>query len=84
MDWSRRTIEANHSFFQPHCELAVALAQLGRLDEARAAMDVGRTIMPNVTLAGIRATRTAMSDNPTYLAGLEPQFEALRKIGLPE
>ena len=84
VDWSRRTIEANHSFFQPHCELAVALAQLGRLDEARAAMDVGRTIMPNVTLAGIRATRTAMSDNPTYLAGLEPQFEALRKIGLPE
>ena len=83
-EWSRRAIEANRGYFQPHCELAVALAQLGRLDEARAAIAEALSIVPGLTLARVRAHRTAISDNPTYLAGLEPQFEALRRIGLPD
>jgi hypothetical protein len=27
---------------------------------------------------------TAMSDDPNYLAGLDPVFEGLRKAGVPE
>ena len=32
--WFRRAIEANRNFPQPHFELAAALTQLGRLDDA--------------------------------------------------
>ena len=35
-------------------------------------------------VAGARALWTAMSDNPTYLAQLEPIFEGLRRAGVPE
>jgi hypothetical protein len=31
-----------------------------------------------------RAARTARSDDPTYMAGLEPIHEGMRKAGVPE
>ena len=31
-----------------------------------------------------RAVWTAMTDDPTYLAQLEPYFEGFRKAGVPE
>jgi hypothetical protein len=31
-----------------------------------------------------RAAWTAQSDGPTYLAGLEPVFDGMRKAGVPE
>jgi len=39
---------------------------------------------PNFTVARARASWTAMSDDPTYLAQLEPIFDGLRKAGMPE
>jgi hypothetical protein len=82
--WCRRSIEANRNIFQPHCELAMALAQLDRLDEARSAIKAALAILPNFTISGARASWTAMSHNPSYLAALEPQFESLRALGVPE
>jgi TolB-like protein/class 3 adenylate cyclase len=82
--WCRRSIEANRNIFQPYCELAMALAQLGRLDEAQSTIKAGLAILPNFTQSGARASWTAMSDHPGWLAGLEPQFESLQMLGVPE
>ena len=82
--WCRRAIEANRNFPPAYFWLAVALAQLGRLDEARAAVKAGLALNPAFTIARARAARTAMSDNPAYLAQLEPILEGLRKAGVPE
>jgi hypothetical protein len=62
--------------------LGSTLTQLGRLDEARSAVKAGLALNPAFAIA--RALSTAMSDNPAYLAGLEPVFEGLRKAGVPE
>jgi tetratricopeptide (TPR) repeat protein len=82
--WFRRSIEANRNFPTAYFNLAAALAQLGRLDEARSAVKVGLAINPAFTISRARADWTAVSDDPTFLAQLEPIFEGLRKAGLPE
>ena len=64
--------------------LGTALAQLGRLDEARSAVKAGLALNPNFSISRARALWTARSDDPTYLARLEPILEGLRKAGLPE
>ena len=82
--WCRRAIEANRNFPPAYFWLAVALAQLGRLDEARSAVKAGLALNPAFTISRARAAWTAMSDNPAYLAQLEPILEGLRKAGVPE
>ena len=82
--WLRRAIEANRNFSTAHLVLAVALAQLGRLDEARSAVKAGLALNPAFTISRARAAWMAMSDVPTYLAQLEPILEGLRKAGIPE
>ena len=82
--WFHRAIEANRNYPQPHFVLGVALAQLGRLDEARSAVKAGLALNPTFSISRVRAAWTAMSDDPTYLAGLEPVFEGMRKAGVPE
>ena len=64
--------------------LAAALAQLGRLDEAHSAVKAGLALNPTFAVCRARALWAAMSDDPTYLAGLEPVFDGLRKAGAPE
>jgi Flp pilus assembly protein TadD len=61
--------------------LAAALAQLGRLDEARSAVKAGLALNPSFSIARSRGNWTAMSDDPTYLAQLKPILEGLRKAG---
>jgi hypothetical protein len=63
--------------------LAAALAQLGRLDDARCAPKAGLALNPTFT-SRARAARTAWSDELAYLAQLEPIFDGMRKAGLPE
>jgi hypothetical protein len=64
--------------------LAVALAQLGRVEEARSAVKAGLALNPAFSISRARAFWTAMSDDPTYLAETERVVEGLRKAGLPE
>jgi len=82
--WRRRGIEANRNFPAAYFSLAAALAQLGRLNEARSAVKAGLALNPAFTISRARASWTAWSDNPTYLAQLEPIFDGLRKAGVPE
>ena len=80
--WFRRAIEANRNFPHPHFVMGAALAQAGRLNEARSAIKAGLALDPAFSIS--RAAWTAMSDDPTYLAQLEPIFEGLHKARVPE
>jgi TolB-like protein/class 3 adenylate cyclase len=82
--WFRRAIEANRNNPPAYLNLAAALAQLGRLDEARSAVRAGPALNPAYTVSRRRASWTAQSDDPTYLAQLEPIFDGMRMAGLPE
>jgi tetratricopeptide (TPR) repeat protein len=82
--WCRRSIEANRNYPAANFSLAAALAHLGRLDEARSAVKVGLALNPIFSISRARAVWMSMSDDPTYLAQIEPGFDALRKAGLPE
>jgi TolB-like protein len=82
--WCRRAIEANRNYPPAYFWLAAALAQLGRLDEARSALKGGLALNPTFTISRARAAWRERSDDPTYLAQLEPIIDGLRKAGLPE
>ena len=62
--------------------LAAALGQLGRLDEARSAVQAG--IGTRSDLHHFRFRVGASSDNPTFLARRERLCEGMRKAGVPE
>jgi TolB-like protein len=84
MAWCRRAIEANRNYSSPHFQLAVALAHLGRLDDARSAVKAGLALNPAYSISRAHAAWTAMSNSPTHLAQLETILEGMRKAGLPE
>ena len=80
--WFRRGIDANRNFAGGHFFLASALALLGRLDEARAAVQAGLALDPTFTVRRYRSGPS--TDNPTYLAGRERTYEGMRTAGVPE
>ena len=82
--WFRRAIEANRNYPTVYFNLAAALAQLGRLDEAHSAVEAGLALNPAYTISRIRAAWTARSGDPTYLTGLERILEGMRRAGVPE
>ena len=84
VEWYRRAIEVNRNYPGAYFGLAAALAQLGRLAEAHSAVKAGLALNPTYAISRARALLTARSDDPTYLAQLEPIYESLRKAGLPE
>jgi TolB-like protein/class 3 adenylate cyclase len=79
-----RAIEANRNYPIGHFQLAAALAQLGRLDEARLVVKAGLALNPTFSVSRARALWPAVTDNPTFVAQLEPVLEGLRKAGVPE
>ena len=80
----RRSIEANRNLAHAHFTLAAALAQLGQLDEARSAVKAGLVLDPAFAVSRLRTNLAARSDNPTFLAQLEPLLEGMRKARVPE
>ena len=64
--WFDRAIETNRTLPNAHFYRAAALARLGRLEEAQAAVAAGLAINPTYTISGFRAG--TLSDNPTFLA----------------
>ena len=60
------------------------LAQIGRLEEARSAVNAGLALNPTYAVFRVRFAWTAMSDDPTYLAGAERVLECMRTAGVPE
>ena len=80
--WLRRSIETNRSFPLPHFHLAAALAQLGRLSEARSAVAAGLALNPTFTIRRFR--KMARSDDPTVRAQGRRLVEGMHKAGVPE
>ena len=78
----RRAIEANRNFSAAHFYLAVALAELGRLDEARLEVKEGLSIDPAFTIRRYRSD--APSDNPIFMSRRRQIYEIMRAIGVPE
>jgi tetratricopeptide (TPR) repeat protein len=79
--WLRRCLEANRNYPLAHFHLAGALALLGSLEEAGAAVRAGLALDPTFT---IRRIRGRMSDDPTFRAGSERVREGMRMAGVPE
>jgi TolB-like protein/class 3 adenylate cyclase len=82
--WLRRGIDANRNYAFAHFHLAAALARLGELDQARAAMQAGLALDPSFTVRRYLDAANARSDNPTYLAGCERAVVGMRMAGVPE
>jgi TolB-like protein/class 3 adenylate cyclase len=80
--WMRRGLDANRNISVAHFLLAAVLARLGKLDEARAAVNSGLTLDPRFTIRRFRDV--TYSDNPTYRAGRERLSEGMRLAGVPE
>jgi tetratricopeptide (TPR) repeat protein len=81
--WLNRSMELNPSISVVHFCLAAALAQLGRIEDAREAARAGLELDPSFTSARLRRSMT-FSDNPAWLAGREWLYEGLRKAGLAD
>jgi TolB-like protein/class 3 adenylate cyclase/Flp pilus assembly protein TadD len=82
VSWFRRGIETNQNFPPAHFYLAAALAHLGQLVEAQAAVKAGLALDPAFTLSRFRAG--APSDNQTYLEQRERVIEGMGAAGIPE
>ena len=78
----RNAIETNRNYALPHFYLAIALAELGRLDEARLEMREGLSIDPTFTIRRYRGD--APSDNPIFMSRRRQIYEIMRNIGVPE
>jgi TolB-like protein/class 3 adenylate cyclase len=82
--WFRRAIEANRNYPHQYFAMSAAFAQLGRLDEAHAAVKAGLALNPTLTISRFRANLAARCEDQRFLAQLEPILEGMRKAGLPE
>jgi TolB-like protein/class 3 adenylate cyclase/Flp pilus assembly protein TadD len=80
--WLRRCLEANRNYPIAHFQLAAALALLGSLEEARAAVRAGLALDPTFTVRRMRGI--VMSDDPTFRAGSGRVREGMRMAGVPE
>jgi TolB-like protein/Flp pilus assembly protein TadD len=78
----RTSIERNRNLPIAHIGLAVALAQLGRIEDAKAAAASGLALDPSFTVRRMKAG--AVTDNPVYLAARERMYEGMRMAGVPE
>jgi tetratricopeptide (TPR) repeat protein len=78
----RRAIEANRNVAAVHFYLAVALAELGRLDEARLEVREVLSIDPTFTIRRYRGD--APSDNPIFMSRRQQIYAVMRNVGIPE
>lgn len=81
--WFKRSIETNRNIAPfMHFYLAAALANLGRIEEARTWVLAGLTLDPNFSLEQFHIS--SPSNHPTCLAQRARIADGLRKAGLPE
>jgi TolB-like protein len=84
VEWLRQSIEANRNFPHSHFFLASAFAHLGRVADARSAVEAGLTLNRTYCISRDRGVWTAVSNHPTFLAQLELYHDGVRKAGAPE
>lgn len=78
----RRSLEMNRNNPNTLFMMAAALAEVGRVDEAKAAVQAGLVFAPMFTVGRYRTS--AFSNHPDYLAQRERVIVGLLKAGLPE
>jgi TolB-like protein/class 3 adenylate cyclase/Flp pilus assembly protein TadD len=81
--WFRRAIELRRDFPLTHFWLAAALANLGRLGEARVETQAGLALDPTFTIRRFGLSG-AESDNPVFLKQRERHIDGMRIAGVPE
>jgi tetratricopeptide (TPR) repeat protein len=79
LDWAERSIQINPENGLAYRTLAASYAQLGRLDEAQAALEEELRLEPDLTLEKVRSQNRAT--DPDFLARW---LAGLRKAGLKE
>ena len=79
VDAARRSLQQRPNFAVNHRLLAASYAHLGRLDEARTALEASLRLQPESSLSAHRATLP--SANPAFV---ERFIDGLRKAGLKE
>ena len=72
VEWCRRAIEANRNYPRAYFQLALALAQLDRLDEAQSAVKAGIAINPSFTVSRARINWTALTTTRRTWPSLSP------------
>jgi tetratricopeptide (TPR) repeat protein len=82
VEWLRRCLKANPNYPLAHFELGAALALLGKLDEARAAVKAGLAVDPTFTIRRLKGV--SFSDDPTFRAGGRRVTQGMRMAGVPE
>jgi DNA-binding winged helix-turn-helix (wHTH) protein/tetratricopeptide (TPR) repeat protein/TolB-like protein len=80
--WLQRSIAITPATGRTHLVLAAVYQQLGRLDEAKAAIAKGMELRPGSTAANI--SLPAKNASPIYLAASERICRAAVEAGLPE
>ncbi len=82
ISWLRRSIESNLNYPLCHFALAAALANLGRIDEARSEVGRGLALDPQFTVASFCSATG--SNNSVYLAQRVHVIDGMRKAGVPQ
>jgi TolB-like protein len=80
--WLGRSIESDRNWPLAHFFLAAALANLGRLKEARAATQAGLALDPRFTIRRFHVG--AATDNASFMSTREHFYAGMRKAGVPE
>jgi tetratricopeptide (TPR) repeat protein len=80
--WFRRSIEANRNFALCHFIYATALANMGRMDQARSEVAAGLALDPDFTITNFQSA--VWSDNPVYLEQRARVIDDMRRAGVPE
>lgn len=80
--WFRRAIEDNRNYAWPHLGLAGALARLGSIDPAKAAMREALVLDPHFSIRSLKSKLPPI--DPRLQQRRERWLEALRIAGMPE
>jgi DNA-binding winged helix-turn-helix (wHTH) protein/tetratricopeptide (TPR) repeat protein/TolB-like protein len=80
--WLLKSIAITAASGRTHMLLAAAYQQMGRTDEARAAMEKGREIRPGSTVGNVQTPNK--NSSPVYIEAADRILQLMAAAGLPE
>jgi TolB-like protein/class 3 adenylate cyclase/Tfp pilus assembly protein PilF len=80
--WFRQSIEANRNFALCHFIYGTALANIGRMGEARSEVAAGLSLDPHFSITNFQSA--IQSDNRVFLAQRARIIDDMRRVGIPE
>jgi adenylate cyclase len=79
IEWGRAACQYSEADFLPHLHLAASFGQMGRIDEAQAAITKALELRPELSITFM--TKRYATLHPAMRG---PYFDGLRKAGMPE